>query len=247
MTHEPSRGADDRDRATTDRTSRQSIGGMLAVLRDRPSILVGLVVAVLGQTTFITILYPLLAPAEAWVLLALGPSWLATAALVGFVLGIERRSLGSIGVARPTWTDLGLGLGGATVGLLSMLVTIPLTEALGLGPDEGALAILQFPLWALFLAAITAAVTEEVLFRAYPIERVLEVTGSVWLAAAFSFVVFVLLHVPMWGVGHMVTISGVSVVLVALYVQSRSLAPVMIAHFLADFVLLVVAPTLGWI
>lgn len=247
MTHEPSRQGDDRALADADRTSRRSIGEMLGVLRDRPSIVVGLVVAVLGQTAFLTVLYPLLAPAEAWLALALGPSWLATATLVGFVLWIERRPLASIGVARPTWTDLGLGVGGAAVGVLALLVTIPLRDALGLGPNEGALAILQFPLWALFLIVITAAVTEEVLFRAYPIERLLEVTGSAWPAAVFSFVVFVLVHVPLWGPGHVISISGGSVVLIALYLRSRSLAPVVIMHFLVNLVLLIVLPTLGWL
>lgn len=247
MTHAPSTEEDGRGLATTDGTSRRSIGEMLAVLRDRPSRLVGLALALLAQTALVAILGPFLRPVEAWVLLAVGPPWIATATLVGFVSWVERRPLASIGAAWPTWSDLWLGLGGAVVGLLTMPLVIPIRNALGFELGGAALMLLQFPLWATILVVITAAVTEEVLFRAYPIERVAEITGSVWAGAVFSFVGFVLLHVPAWGVGHVIDISGVSIVLVALYVWRRRLGPVIVMHFLTNFVLLVVAPMLGWL
>lgn len=248
MTHESSTGEDGRELMVTDKTARRSIREMLAVLHDRPSVLIGLVVALLGQTILVAILSPLLMSMEAWLLLAVGPQWITTVALVGFVLWVERRPLASIGVARPTWSDLWLGLVGAVVGLLTLPVTISLRDALGLGMNEGFLRmILQFPVWAVLLIAVTAAVTEEVLFRAYPIERIAEITGSVWAGAVVSFVAFVILHLPAWGVGHLITISGISIVLIVLYVRYRRLGPVVVMHFLTDFFLLIVLPTLGWI
>lgn len=248
MTRAPSAGGDGRNLATGDGRSRRSIGEMLSALRDRPSVLAGLAVALLGQYALAAVLRPVLAQREAWLLLAIGPQWIATVALVGFVLGVERRPLASIGIKRPRWSDLPLGLAGAAAGLLTLLATVPLGSALGVVSDEGALAsILQFPPWAVVLIAITAAVTEEVRFRAYPIERIAEVTGSVWAAAAFSLVAFVLLHVPLWGVGHVITISGLSLVLTVLYVRYRRLGPVVVAHFAANFVLLIVLPAIGWV
>lgn len=106
------------------------------------------------------------------------------------------------------------------------------------------MSLLQFPLWALLV--IAAAITEEVLFRAYPIERLIELTGSVWTAAGLSFVAFVLVHVPFWGVGHIVTISGISVTFTVLYARYRRLWPVIIMHFLTNFFLMIVFPMLGW-
>lgn len=248
MTHEPASGEDGRELVTTDETARRSIREMLAVLHDRPSVLVGLVVALLGYTILGAILRPLLVPLEAWLALSVGPLWIATVTLVGFVLWVERRSLASIGVAWPTWSDLWLGLAGTVAGLLTLPVMISLRNALGFGMNEGFLAmILQFPVWAVLLIVITVAVTEEVLFRAYPIERIAEITGSVWAAAAFSLVAFILLHVPMWGVGHIIHISGISIILVALYTWRRRLGPVVVMHFLTDFFLLIVLPMLGWI
>lgn len=238
-----------RNLAATDETSGRSFGGMLAVIRDRPSILVGLVVALLGQTAVTAVLYPVVASLEAWLLILVGPALIATAVLAGFVVWVERRPLASIGTAWPTWSDVRIGIGGAAVGLPTMLVTVPLVDALGFGASErGALEmILQFPTWAVILAVIVVSVTEEVLFRAYPIERLAEITGRVRVAAAFSLVAFVLLHVPLWGVGHVITIGGISIVLTVLYAWRRRLAPVVVMHFLTNLVLLVVLPALGWL
>jgi len=246
MTHDSSTGEDGRELVVTDETARRSIQEMLAVLSDRPSILVGLVVALLGQTALVAILSPLPMEMEVWILMFIGLQWIATVTLVGFVLWVERRSLASIGVARPTWSDLRLGLVGTVAGLLTLPVTISFRNALGFEMNEGFLGmILQFPVWAVLLIVVTAAVTEEVLFRAYPIERIAEITGSVWPAAAVSFFAFVILHLPAWGVGHLIAISGTSIVFTVLYVRYRRLGPVVVIHFLTNLFLLVVQPMLG--
>jgi membrane protease YdiL (CAAX protease family) len=242
MTDTPSAGEGGRELATTDEPSRRSIGEMLTVLRDRPSVLVGLVVALLGYSIVSDILEPLLASSEAGFLLAVVPPWIATFVLVGFVLWVERRPLASIGVAWPRWSDLWLGIGGTVAGLLTLLVTIPLMIALGFEQSQG--PVQQVPQWAVLLIVLTSIV-EEVLFRGYPIERLAEITGSVWAAATVTFVVFVLLHAPAWGVGHLITISGISIVFMVMYVRYRRLGPVMIMHFISNFVLLVVVPRLG--
>lgn len=248
MTDASSRGEGSRELAATDGISRRSIRETLAVVRDRPAVLVGLAVALLGPSIFRTLLIPVLAPLEAWFLLAIGPFWIATIILVGFVLWVERRPLASLGAAWPSWSDLRVGLVGTAGGLLTVPVTLPLTNALGFRAGEEALAsILQFPLWAVFVLVITAAVTEEVLFRAYPIERLAEITGSIRVAAGLSLVAFMLLHVPAWGVGHLITISGISLILTVLYARYRRIGPVMVMHFLTNFFLLIVFPILGWI
>ncbi|WP_313692540.1 CPBP family intramembrane glutamic endopeptidase [Halorarum halobium] len=229
-----------------DEPSARSIGKPLAVLRDRPSILAGLPLALLGQTVVVVVLGSFVVPSEAGLVLLFAPQWIAATTLVGFVLWVERRPLASVGITWPGWSDLPLGIGGAVVGLATLPVTIPLRDALGLGTNEGFLSMLvQLPLWAVLLVVITAAVTEELLFRAYPIERLAELTGSARLAAAVSVVAFMLLHVPAWGVGHLVTIGGITIVLTLLYLRCRRLGPVVVMHFLSNFVLLIVVPRLG--
>jgi preprotein translocase subunit SecD len=61
-----------------------------------------------------------------------------------------------------------------------------------------------------------------------------------------SFVAFVVLYVPVWGAGHLVTISAISIVFAVLCVRYRRLGPVVVMHFLSDVVLLIVLPALGW-
>lgn len=129
------------DEEATDRPS-----GRNRILRDRPLVVVGLIVALLGQSIIAAILRPFLVSMEVWILLFVGPQWIATGILVGFVLWIEQRPLASIGAAWPAWSDLWLGLGGAVVGLLTLLVVVPLRNALGFDMNEGGLGmLLQFP------------------------------------------------------------------------------------------------------
>ncbi|HDP94227.1 MAG TPA: CPBP family intramembrane metalloprotease [Candidatus Aminicenantes bacterium] len=52
------------------------------------------------------------------------------------------------------------------------------------------------------LLALRAGVTEEILYRAYPTERMKGLTGKTWVGALMGLVVFTILHVPGWGWGH---------------------------------------------
>lgn len=52
------------------------------------------------------------------------------------------------------------------------------------------------------LGVVTAAVTEEVLFRGYAIERLEALTGRRWLAGTISLVFFVSVHLAAWSPAH---------------------------------------------
>lgn len=238
---------------SSDPTAMRSIGEMVTQLRERSWIKLGLVVAMFGPflaTLFAGAIVAVASLPEIGnlLLMVIFVPWFVTAVLVGIVRFLERRSIASIGAVQPTRSDLWIGVAGAAVGLLTMLVTIPLGETLGITSNEGTLEmIVGLPLWAVTLLSVTAGVTEEVLFRGYPIERLTEVTGSVAVAGTITLAVFMLVHVPMWGIGHLITISGVSVVLTIMYAWYRRLAPVVIAHFLFNFVSFAVLPALGWL
>lgn len=237
---------------SSDPTVLRSIGGMVTQLRERPWIVLGLMVAMFGlliATTFAGVVVAVASLPEIGnlLLMVVFVPWFVTAVLVGVVRFLERRPLASIGAVQPTRSDLWIGVAGAAIGLLTMFVTIPLGEAVGITSDEGTLEmIVGLPLWAVLLLSVTAGVTEEVLFRGYSIERLTEVTGSVAVAGTITLAVFMLVHVPMWGIGHLITISGGSVVLTIMYAWYRRLAPVVIAHFLFNFVSFAVLPALGY-
>ena len=164
--------------------------------------------------------------------LGLAISWLVTLALVAYVVRIEHRPLASIGwrgvrwtyiATSPLWWLLGtLGTAGLVILLRGHLNTEPADILTGL------------PVWTRVLMVITAAVTEEVAFRGYLMERLHDLTGHIRFAAVLSALVFAAAHMPYWGVLEGLVRLPMGVVLSVRYARSRSLLPPVIVHFIAD-------------
>jgi membrane protease YdiL (CAAX protease family) len=95
------------------------------------------------------------------------------------------------------------------------------------------------------LLVVTAAVTEEILYRGYPIERLAQVTGHLWAGAAAAGVIFLAVHLPFWGPAALPLQTTATAGLVGLYVWQRNLAAAMIAHATIDALLLLVLPALA--
>ena len=143
----------------------------------------------------------------------LSSMWGLALAVVAIVLFWERRSLASIGIEGGHY---GAWAAGAMIGLTMVTFTV-LSLHLALqrgrrampgGSARGLKRLTDMPLWFRYAAVITAAVTEEILFRGYPIERLQELTGKVWLAAAMPLLVFVVAHLGCWSAGHLVCCSA---------------------------------------
>jgi uncharacterized protein len=162
--------------------------------------------------------------------------WGLVLLLVWIIVYWERNSLRSVGFRGMSWADLLWGVGGFVVGLAVFAVTIPLVHILGVGTDlaQGVARVAALPFGLLVALVFTAAITEEVLFRGYPIERLSAITGSVWWGAIISFIVFVSLHLPFWGLGGAIQIGAWSLVVTGLYVWRRSLASCVTMHLLND-------------
>lgn len=90
-----------------------------------------------------------------------------------------------------------------------------------------------------YVIAITAGVTEEIIFRAYAITRLEQLGWGRW-AAVGSAAVFTLLHLYQ-GVIATFAIAGITVVFTWLYKWKRTLLPLMLAHALFDAVQLTIA------
>lgn len=164
--------------------------------------------------------------------------WGMTLAILGYVLGVERRPLSSVGLRLPNWRSLAFGLMGAVVltGGSALIYTV-LLPALGLAPNSHAMAqIMATPVWFRLIVVIRAAVFEELCFRGFMIERVSEVTGLRWLAAVISLVAFTLEHLSFWGWVQLVVAGFGGLILTGLYLLRRDLASNMLAHFVPDFV-----------
>lgn len=112
----------------------------------------------------------------------------------------------------------------------SFVVDDPLQELFSRMPGGPKLALIA-----------TAAVTEEVIFRGYLIERLYSLTGRAWGSAAIAFLIFTAAHIP--GHGLALVLAGtwqVGAALCLLYMRTRSLGACILLHLLINSTLFLV-------
>lgn len=170
--------------------------------------------------------------------------WLVTGLLLCYLFLVESESLSSIGAVSPEALPLAGGLPEA-VGLIIWWIagtigTIVLTTVLYVGyqhfdfsvPEEVVEDQGDRSVPSLLVIAVTAGVTESVLYGAYPIERLATLTGSLVVAGALTWLVFTAVHY----VGETFTgeetiyIGGPALAVTILYVLSGSLVVIVLVH-----------------
>jgi len=161
--------------------------------------------------------------------------WAVVGFLLAYVAVVERRPLSSLGFRALTKVDLVVAIAAALV-MVAGLATIYYLVFPWLGISENSQigVLLATPLWWRIISVIRAAVSEEVLFRGYAIERLEGLTGSRGVAATVSCVVFAAAHVGPWGWGHLLIAGFGGVMLTALYLWRRNLWVNIIAHAVVD-------------
>ncbi len=158
----------------------------------------------------------------------------------------ERQPLSAIGFRRFTWASLGFGIALGAVVIAAFPLASLILKALNIpNPQTAIAAAATMPLWLRVGTLLTAGVTEEILFRGYPISRLKVATGSTAIAVGLPFVVFVVLHLPSWGAAHLLFVSVAAVLFTLAFVWRRNLWANIIAHILADAVPLLILPLTG--
>ena len=172
-------------------------------------------------------------------------SWLLVGVLLVIVLYWERRRLTSIGLRVPSRREaavgIGAGLGGVVLGLVAIGIAV---VTLQLEQPETLSAINRLSLPARVTIVATAVITEEILWRGYPIERLTELTGNVWIGAAVSGVVFLAVHYPAWGLVGAIPQAVFTLVIVGVYVWSRNVVACMCTHGVINTLTILVLPAL---
>lgn len=170
------------------------------------------------------------------VVIAIVEEWMVALALLSIVLFWERQSLGSIGIGKMSGRDWVWGVIGFVIGAVSFILTTPVVSAFGLKTTSSGIdQLAQVPIALRIVVVITAGTTEEILFRGYPIERLNNLTGRLGLSALIAYIVFVVLHIPFWGLGGTIQIGLWSLVVTILYVKRRNLPACMLMHMLSFF------------
>ncbi len=86
-----------------------------------------------------------------------------------------------------------------------------------------------------FFAVVTAAVTEETLYRAYPLEKLEALTGRIWPGAIITCVLFVLAHMGSNSLVEILfIIAPIAAALTWIYLWKRNFLYVVIVHFVID-------------
>jgi len=178
-------------------------------------------------------------------LLLLLKEWVAALIVLGILSYWERRSITSVGMRRPKWSDVGAGVGVFILMFFAVNVVSAILDAMHLRSelsDQGAIA--NIPLGIRVALFLTAGICEEFLFRGYAIERMTELTRSRWIGAVVPCVLFSLGHGPRygWGAG-LLAVLAVSAGLTVLYAWRRNLPVNMGIHALIDAIGLFVVPS----
>lgn len=210
--------------------------------------LIGLGLSLLMPVVHILVINPLfLKPGinePLLILLNFGVLWGLALGVLLFTHKVEKRPLSSIGWQPLSlkWTFIAIGIGV----LLSLLVPVLTLLVTPLFPptDTGTVTDVssRFPWWILLLSVLTAGVTEEILFRGYPLERLLSGTNKTWLSAGISLIFFVAVHAAGWNLAHIVgVVLPLGAALTGLYLWRRNLLFVMIVHLVIDLPLVILS------
>jgi len=165
--------------------------------------------------------------------------WLATLVLVLYVRMVERRPLASIGLTRPSLSGLALGAAAGVVvtivvGVLYLWILPALHLADQAASTTNAHLLAMTPLWWRLVSSVRAAVSEEVMFRGYAMERLQELSGSRSIALLVSCSIFTLAHVGVWGWSHEIFVAVGGLAFSLLYLWRRNLWINVTAHLVVD-------------
>jgi membrane protease YdiL (CAAX protease family) len=170
--------------------------------------------------------------------------WILTGVVILIVLQGENRPLTSVGVKTITGKEVLLAIViGIILSLSVPVLTLIVSQIIPVS-EEGSIASVaeSVPAFILLLGILTAGITEEVLFRGYPIERITEITGNKWVALAVSVVAFILPHVAGWNLTHVIAVViPLGFVMAGLYLWKRNLIFNMSVHILIDLPLVFIA------
>lgn len=162
--------------------------------------------------------------------------WVCIAAVCVIIRHGEKLPFSSIGLGTSRWSkSLGWGVvltvGIIVVGSIPDLIAV-LTHY---QPNEFARQLTRLPVWLLTLTCVRAGVGEELFYRGYAIERLQALGLSRFWAAAIPILIFSVGH---WTSGwqNVVTAFIIGSLLAAFYLWRRDLLANMFAHFLVDFI-----------
>jgi membrane protease YdiL (CAAX protease family) len=147
-----------------------------------------------------------------------------------------------LGFAKVSWWSIPIGLALAAffIAVLGPALSWALAALGGGGFGTGLGQVAAMPPWLLVATILVVAPAEELLYRAYAIERLGALIGSRPMAGLISLMAFALAHVPLWGWGPALTTVVSGGILTIVYLVRADVVALAIAHVTADLFGLVI-------
>jgi membrane protease YdiL (CAAX protease family) len=166
--------------------------------------------------------------------------WVCIAAVCLIIRRGEKLPFSSVGLGTSRWSK---SLGWGVVLTVGIIVFGSIADVIAVlthfQPNEFARQLTRLLVWLLTVTCVRAGVGEELFYRGYAIERLQALGLSRFWAAAIPILIFSVGH---WTTGwqNVVTAFIIGSMLAAFYLWRRDLLANMIAHFLVDFLGVVV-------
>ena len=170
--------------------------------------------------------------------------WILTGILLAIIIFWEKRKLSSIKIEKPEVKTflmaVGLGLVSVIVGVLTLGIFY---NVLGLKQPEALSSVGNLPLVIKLFTITTAAITEEIFYRGYSIERIGEILNNYKLGAIISGLIFLAIHYPVWGLAGAIPQIIFAIFLIGFYLYKRNLIACIAMHWVINFSMIVVLPS----
>ena len=209
---------------------------------------IGLIVALAGPFLVQFALAPLILRSgvglTSAVLLSQSMLWLLAGTVIAITRGWERKPWSWLGLRPLSWrAALLAGALGLALSIAVPALTVAVNRLLPPSPGGTVESVASSgSAWLLLVGVLTASVIEELLFRAYLIERLTRLTGKRWLGALLSLAAFVAFHLEGWNLGHVVgVVLPLGAVMTGLYLWRRNLLFMIITHFVLDLPIVLIA------
>ena len=171
--------------------------------------------------------------------------WILVLFLVLIIKFLEKRKITSIGFKSIQIKTI---LKGVMMGLLAVVVSILtlglLFNLFGLEEPSTLGAVSQLPIILQLVTITTAAITEEIFYRGYAIERLGELTGKYLLGGIISGIIFVAIHFPAWGIAGAIPQIIFTIFITVFYLKKRDLTAAIAMHWTINFLMIIVLPAL---
>lgn len=165
--------------------------------------------------------------------------WIGVGLLLAIVFGVERLGLASLLIRRPSWADIEWALyifGGAMAWAWLADMIAPQTGNAGID------VVLGLGVLGILILTVTAAVTEEIVYRGFLAERLGALFGArrwaPWVGAGLSLAVFVAPHLAFFGPSWLLHQFPTALAIAVIAVVRRNLVIAMLVHLLTNLPIL---------